>query len=116
MTNTTGQDTISTNLNEDGQKVFVVRGGKKVQKVIFGVNRKKARGKSGSVAYSGMDQLRASMSQIKGAKKRKVKMRMILKKRAKAMKIRAKLNIVNRNPGAARMMRQNREMRAKIHR
>lgn len=103
-------------IKEDGQKTFVVRGGKKVQKLVFGVNKKKARGKNSSVSYSGMQQLRASMSQIRGAKKRKVKMRMTLRKRAKSLKIRDKLGITNRNPAAARQMRMNRQMRAKIKR
>lgn len=103
-------------LFEEGQKTFVVRKGKKVQKMVYGLNRRKVRGQNKSKAYSGMDQMRASMSQIKGAKKRKIKMNMTLRKRAKSMKVRDRLGVQNRNPTAARLMSYNRDHRAKVKR
>lgn len=108
-------DSSNKSLDEDGQATFVVRAGKKVKKVVFGVNKRKVAGKDKAVTYSGMDQLRASQRQIIGAKKRKVKMNMILRKRKKSLRIRDKLNVQTRST-AGRMMSLQRKMRAKVKR
>lgn len=98
------------NLNENIVVSPGIRKGKRVILKLPGLFRKKLKGQDKEEIYSGMDQLRASRRQIRGAKKRRFKMKMTLRRKKISLLKREKLGIITKP-----MYKKRRAKRREMH-